>query len=218
MNLKRLATLLAVSGIVFIAGGFLVWALRQPTQDWLKEGYYQCLWSSSYKATSDIKPDLINPAWNPEKASCATASQDSIINYAEESRRRITHITTGIDPGKLGPQQPPLFATPPFLNAAGVILFLLGMVIEFSRSREVTSDSTHPNVPLFDQQRWNALVAYDDDIKRIVEALSPYGPKYIDQFSKAYMALNDKQYLPQIVQDILTTARADNLKKPNQSV
>jgi len=37
----------------------------------------------------------------------------------------------------------------------------------------------------------------------------PYGQKYIDQLAAAYLALNDKEYLPMIVQKILATAKDD---------
>jgi hypothetical protein len=61
----------------------------------------------------------------------------------------------------------------------------------------------------YDRNKWNALVEYDADIRRIVDGLEPYGPKYIDQFAAAYLALNDKEYLPMIVKKILETARQE---------
>ena len=61
----------------------------------------------------------------------------------------------------------------------------------------------------YDFVRWNALVQYDADIKRIVDALTPFGQKYVDEFARAFMALNDKSYLPQIIENILATAKAD---------
>jgi hypothetical protein len=61
----------------------------------------------------------------------------------------------------------------------------------------------------YDRNKWNALVEYDGDIKRIVEGLQPYGQTYIDQLAAAFLALNDKEYLPVIVKKILETARQD---------
>jgi len=65
----------------------------------------------------------------------------------------------------------------------------------------------------YDKVKWNALVVYDPDISRVVSALSPYGQKYIDQLATGYLALNDKSYLPMIVQKILATARDDAARR-----
>ena len=61
----------------------------------------------------------------------------------------------------------------------------------------------------YDRKKWDALVQYDEDIGRVAKALQPYGEKYIDQFASAYLALNDKEYLPVIVKKILETAKQD---------
>ena len=61
----------------------------------------------------------------------------------------------------------------------------------------------------YDRAKWRALVEYDSDIARVVSALSPYGQKYVDQLATAYLALNDKEYLPMIVQKILAAAKDD---------
>jgi hypothetical protein len=65
----------------------------------------------------------------------------------------------------------------------------------------------------YDRAKWKALVEYDPDISRVVSALSPYGQKYIDQLATAYLSLNDKDYLPMIVQKILATAKEDAGKR-----
>jgi hypothetical protein len=61
----------------------------------------------------------------------------------------------------------------------------------------------------YDQAKWNALAQYDPDIARIVKVLTPYGQKYVDELAAAYLALNDKSYLPMIIQKILATAKQD---------
>lgn len=61
----------------------------------------------------------------------------------------------------------------------------------------------------YDQAKWNALVQYDPDIARIVKVLTPYGQKYVDELAAAYLTLNDKSYLPMIIQKILATAKQD---------
>jgi len=64
----------------------------------------------------------------------------------------------------------------------------------------------------YDRARWNALVDHDDDIRRIVNGLEPYGQRYIDQFAAAFLALNDKEYLPMIVKKILESARREGIR------
>lgn len=80
-----------------------------------------------------------------------------------------------------------------------------GDALGIQRSKLVQSSS----IKDFDGRKWNALLQYDPDIKRIADELARYDQKYVDQFASAFMALNDKNYLPQIVQTILATARAD---------
>jgi hypothetical protein len=65
----------------------------------------------------------------------------------------------------------------------------------------------------YDKAKWKALVEYDPDISRVVTALSPYGQKYVDQLAIGYLALNDKNYLPMIVQKILATAKEDAARR-----
>jgi hypothetical protein len=73
------------------------------------------------------------------------------------------------------------------------------------RERELRTINPEP----YDSAKWKALVEYDPDISRVVAALSPYGQKYVDQLAAGYLALNDKNYLPMIVQKILATAKDD---------
>jgi len=61
----------------------------------------------------------------------------------------------------------------------------------------------------YDRQKWRALVSSDADISRLAKALQPYGQKYVDEFAAAYLALNDKDYLPMILRQIIASARRD---------
>jgi len=61
----------------------------------------------------------------------------------------------------------------------------------------------------YDQAKWNALVQYDPDIAKIVKALAPYDRKYTEELAAAYLAINDKAYLPMIIQKILASAKQD---------
>jgi hypothetical protein len=66
---------------------------------------------------------------------------------------------------------------------------------------------------VYDHAKWNALVQYDPDIARLAKVLTPYGQKYVDELATAYLALNDKAYLPMIIQKILATAKQDAATK-----
>jgi hypothetical protein len=214
MDLKRLSILLISSGILLMFAGVIDWSARIPDERWLKEGYYHCLWASSYRVTSDIKPDFLNPNWNPDNASCATAGADSLVNFEEDAKRKIARIT-GQNPGSIFHEQPPFFLMPPFLNITGLTAFMLGVLIAFTRStpslksEDFAEEYAHSGANQtsystnYDQQKWRALLKYDADVKRIADALAPYGTKYGDLFAKEFMAVNDKKYLPEIVRSIL---------------
>jgi hypothetical protein len=63
--------------------------------------------------------------------------------------------------------------------------------------------------PNFDRVKWNALVKYDPQIDQIAEKLRGLGDKWIDVFAADYLALEDKQYLPEIVRKIIADAKAE---------
>jgi hypothetical protein len=56
-----------------------------------------------------------------------------------------------------------------------------------------------PDTIPYDLEKWRALVKTDADISRSVEALQPFGKKYVDQLAMAYLAFEEKSYLPVIV-------------------
>ncbi len=59
----------------------------------------------------------------------------------------------------------------------------------------------------FDRNKWDALVKYDDDVALAVEQLKPLGQQWIDELAASYLALNEKHYLPNLVQKIIAAAR-----------
>jgi hypothetical protein len=69
---------------------------------------------------------------------------------------------------------------------------------------------TNESRPGFDKAKWSALVEYDPEIARVVGVLQPYGQKYVDQLAAAYLAINDKDYLPMILQKIVDSARKES--------
>lgn len=64
-----------------------------------------------------------------------------------------------------------------------------------------------------DRARWKALLEYDQEIKAAAEPLRSLDPRWMDEFAAAYMALNEKQYLAQIVQRILERASVEQAEK-----
>jgi len=62
----------------------------------------------------------------------------------------------------------------------------------------------------YDEERWRLLLSNDADIARLATVLAPYGQKYLDELAAAYLVLNDKEYLPMILQKIIASARKDS--------
>jgi hypothetical protein len=62
----------------------------------------------------------------------------------------------------------------------------------------------------YDEERWRLLLSNDADIARLATVLAPYGQKYVDELAAAYLVLNDKEYLPMILQKIIASARKDS--------
>jgi len=61
-----------------------------------------------------------------------------------------------------------------------------------------------------DRQEWRALLSSDAGISRLAKVLESYGQKYVDEFAAAYLALNDKDYLPAILRKIVASASRDS--------
>jgi hypothetical protein len=59
------------------------------------------------------------------------------------------------------------------------------------------------------EEKWKSLVENDPDLGRLVAVLVPYGQKYVDELARAYLVLNDKDYLPMIIKKIIASARKD---------
>ncbi len=66
----------------------------------------------------------------------------------------------------------------------------------------------------YDRSKWATLVKYDEDIARVAAELRPLGRHWVDEFAKAYLSLNDKAYVPNIVQKIVADAKAAELHGP----
>jgi hypothetical protein len=62
----------------------------------------------------------------------------------------------------------------------------------------------------YDRREWRALLSSDADISRLANVLESYGQKYVDEFAAAFLAVNDKDYLPAILQKIVASASRDS--------
>ena len=105
---------------------------------------------------------------------------------AEERKKRVLKV-----PGPFADQSDhDLFAIP--INTRAVPIF-----------------SKSPINPSFDRHEWETLVEHDLDLARLVDVLTPYGKKYVDQLAQMYLAESDKTLLPVIIGKIVETAARD---------
>lgn len=65
----------------------------------------------------------------------------------------------------------------------------------------------------YDRTKWTALLQYDSDIANAANQLRPLDPKWTDELAAAYLVLNDKAYLPQILSKISDRVRAEQEEK-----
>jgi hypothetical protein len=60
----------------------------------------------------------------------------------------------------------------------------------------------------YDQQKWRALIRFDDEISAAAEKVRAMGGEWEDELARSYLQLNDKSYLDLIVKKILSEAQA----------
>jgi hypothetical protein len=60
-----------------------------------------------------------------------------------------------------------------------------------------------------ESDKWRSLVESDQDLARVVEILTPFGQKYVDQLAGAYLAFENKAFLPAILNLLKASARQD---------
>jgi hypothetical protein len=104
-----------------------------------------------------------------------------------------------------------------FLWFVAVNLVVGGIYLAQKDSHKATR-SDDPPANKYDQQKWQALIAYDPDLGALFEKLKPLGKKWQDEFARSYLALNDKQYLPSIVNKIITLAKEDDQLRADGSL
>lgn len=61
----------------------------------------------------------------------------------------------------------------------------------------------------YDERKWAALVEYDPEIRRFADEVTQMGPSYERELASSYLALNDKSYLPAIVEKLKSRFEAE---------
>jgi hypothetical protein len=64
----------------------------------------------------------------------------------------------------------------------------------------------------FDRKKWDALLKYDPEIAQVAGKLRQLGDHWVDELARSYLAINDKTYLPVIVQQIIADARKQEVR------
>jgi hypothetical protein len=72
----------------------------------------------------------------------------------------------------------------------------------------VSPNKLRPNQSsdLSDGENWQSVVENDPDISRLLAVLAPYGQQYVDELARAYLVLDNKEYLPMIIDKIVKSA------------
>jgi hypothetical protein len=74
-----------------------------------------------------------------------------------------------------------------------------------------------PDTIPYDLEKWRALIRNDADISRSLEALQPFVKKYVDQLAMAYLAFEEKSYLPTIVKLVADAIKKDSGRDPTSA-
>jgi hypothetical protein len=82
----------------------------------------------------------------------------------------------------------------------------------------ISNSNSNDKIAGFDRAKWNALLLNDKDIALVANNLKPHGNKWVDEFALCYLALNDKTYLSQIEQKLITAAKAEAEEKEQQRI
>lgn len=102
------------------------------------------------------------------------------------------------------------------ISAIGMILSVMG-IISFPQNMDNVYRNQVSSKLEFDSTKWNTLIKYDNDIALVVDRLLPFGQKWVDEFASSYLALNDKQYIPEIEKKILAAAEKESMEEEKRT-
>ncbi|HTT98434.1 MAG TPA: hypothetical protein VMF58_10315 [Rhizomicrobium sp.] len=84
-------------------------------------------------------------------------------------------------------------------------------IINVTLQRDSVDQASAP--PSYDSAKWAALLKYDTDIAAAADLVRPLGSKWEDELAVAYLTLNEKRYLSDIVARISDGARLEREEK-----
>jgi hypothetical protein len=102
------------------------------------------------------------------------------------------------------------------VGALGGVLLMVGLwagiramqaTVKFHYFRRSKATVSSRPTKDYDVEKWEALLK--KGIGMVAQKLRPLGEKWVDEFARAFLILNDKQYLPDIVQRIIADAKEE---------
>ena len=87
-----------------------------------------------------------------------------------------------------------------FIWSVIVVVFIIWIIQTAVRrgmlaaTKDIATDIKQNTLP-FNQEKWQALQRYDPEIAAIASKLRVLGDKWVDEFGRAYLALDDKMGL-----------------------
>ena len=69
-----------------------------------------------------------------------------------------------------------------------------------------TTPSLAAPVETYDKKKWQTLIRYDDDLRAAAERVRGFGQMWEDDLAEEFLKINDKTYLPKIVERIVGDA------------
>lgn len=76
------------------------------------------------------------------------------------------------------------------------------------RTERVSTQSKVSAAEGYDRQKWATLIEYDEVLRAANAEVGAYGASYSDKLARDFLGLNDKSYLPKIVEKIKADAEA----------
>jgi hypothetical protein len=61
----------------------------------------------------------------------------------------------------------------------------------------------------YDVRKWRDIIQHDQALAAVAENLRPLGDKWVDEFARNYLAINDKKYTWSIVRKVIEDAKQE---------
>jgi hypothetical protein len=78
-----------------------------------------------------------------------------------------------------------------------------------TRHRDETSAADGASEAKYDVDKWRDVIEHDEAIAAVAENLRPLGDKWVNEFARNYLSLNDKKRTWSIVQKVVEDARRE---------